>query len=231
MNRKITLRLRRCWKWVRPLVFLVIVLTAFRSSIADWNDVPTGSMKPSILEGDRIFVNKLAYDLKIPFTQWRIAEWSGPQRGDIVILFCPRTERRLVKRVIGLPGDVIEMRNNRLTINGSPATYEPPSSEMLDQLAALGKERHVLIETLGGRRHPVMLTPAIRGPIRTFEAIRVPDGHYFLLGDNRDQSMDSRYFGTVERRRIVGRSGVTVFSLDHDRHWLPRTDRFFKPLP
>src|SRR3954451_15453600 len=105
---------------IRPLMILAAVLFSLRSSLADWNDVPTGSMKPTILEGDRVFVNKVAYDLKVPFTTWHVAEWSNPRRGDIVVFFSPHDGERLVKRVIGLPGDTIELRNNVLVVNGQP---------------------------------------------------------------------------------------------------------------
>src|SRR6266542_2688963 len=117
---------RHYWRQeIRPLLLLLLVVCAVRSSLADWNDVPTGSMKPTILEGDRVWVNKLAYDLKVPFTTWRVAEWSNPQRGDIVVFFSPHDGQRLVKRVVGLPGDTIELRNNTLVINGRPAVYQP----------------------------------------------------------------------------------------------------------
>src|SRR5437868_11123609 len=112
-------------KQARSLVFVVLVVLSFRSSIADWNDVPSGSMKPTILEGDRVFVNKLAYDLKVPFTTWHLAEWSSPQRGEIVVFFSPKDGTRLVKRVVGLPGDVVELRENRLIINGTAMDYQP----------------------------------------------------------------------------------------------------------
>src|SRR5438552_5215625 len=105
--------LLKFWRnYAQPFLFAAIVLTTFRSSIADWNDVPSGSMNPSILEGDRIFVNKLAYDLKVPFTTWHIAEWSQPTRGDVVVFYSPVTGIRLVKRVVGLPGDTITLRDN-----------------------------------------------------------------------------------------------------------------------
>src|ERR1041385_2356545 len=78
------------WReWAKPMLTCLLVVCAFRSAIADWNDVPTGSMKPTILEGDRVFVNKLAFDLKVPFTTWRIAKWSDPKRGEIVVFFSP----------------------------------------------------------------------------------------------------------------------------------------------
>src|SRR5438445_9053118 len=130
-------RARSWWrKEIRPLILLALVLLSIRSSLADWNDVPTGSMKPTILEGDRVYVNKLAYDLKVPFTTWHLAEWSHPQRGDIVVFFSPHDGKRLVKRVIGLPGDTIELRNNALVINGEPVTYQLIAEELLRDLAA-----------------------------------------------------------------------------------------------
>src|SRR6266536_6439741 len=130
-------RARHYWrKEIRPLLILLLVICAVRSSLADWNDVPTGSMKPTIIEGDRVWVNKLAYDLKVPFTTWHIAEWSNPQRGDIVVFYSPYDGQRLVKRVIGLPGDTVELRNNALVINGQPVEYQPIAEEHLRDLQA-----------------------------------------------------------------------------------------------
>src|SRR5512137_2414693 len=98
-------RARQYWRReIRPLVVIGLVICSIRSSLADWNDVPTGSMKPTIVEGDRVFVNKLAYDLKVPFTTWHLAEWASPQRGDIAVFYSPHDGKRLVKRVAGLPG-------------------------------------------------------------------------------------------------------------------------------
>ena len=100
---KFRARARRWWRQeIRPLLILALVLFSIRSSLADWNDVPSGSMQPTILIGDRVFVNKLAYDLKVPFTTWHLAQWSNPQRGDIVVFYSPYDGARLVKRVIGL---------------------------------------------------------------------------------------------------------------------------------
>src|ERR1051325_11375128 len=108
-------RAQHWWrKEIRPLLILALVVFSLRSSLADWSDVPTGSMKPTILEGDRIYVNKLAYDLKIPFTTRHIAEWDNPHRGDIVVFYSPHDGTRLVKRVIGVPGDTIELRQDQL---------------------------------------------------------------------------------------------------------------------
>src|SRR5512142_1530848 len=115
-------RARAWWKQeIRPLLIVALVVCSVRSSIADWNDVPSGSMKPSIIEGDRIFVNKLAYDLKVPFTTWHLAQWGNPQRGDIVVFYSPANGVRLVKRVVAVPGDTVELRNDKLIINGKAA--------------------------------------------------------------------------------------------------------------
>src|SRR5437016_3352533 len=122
---------RRGWRFVRPIVVIILVLCAFRSSIADWNDVPTGSMKPTSLEGDRILVNKLAYDLKVPFTTVHLFDWGGPQRGEIVVFNSPVDGIRLVKRVIGIPGDKIEVRNNRVIINDVPLDYDPLNEKFI----------------------------------------------------------------------------------------------------
>ena len=105
MNQKYRLLARRLVRhWIFSTLLLVLTVFSFRSAVADWNDVPTGSMKPTILIGDRIFVNKLAYDLKIPFTSTRLATWGDPERGDIVICWSPADGARLVKRVVGGAG-------------------------------------------------------------------------------------------------------------------------------
>ncbi|HXI69586.1 MAG TPA: signal peptidase I [Verrucomicrobiae bacterium] len=216
----------RWWRQeIRPLLILALVLFSIRSSLADWNVVPSGSMKPTILEGDRVFVNKLAYDLKVPFTTMHIAEWSNPQRGDIVVFFSPKDGTRLVKRVIGLPGDSVELRNEQLIINGQPVDYTTLEPKISEQLAEPERAKsRFATEKLPSHSHAVM---AINGvpAMRTFGPVHVSDGHYFMMGDNRDNSFDSRYFGTVARDRIVGRTASVVLSLDRENYWLPRWSR------
>ena len=112
-------KLQEFWRaWVNPLLIAVAILSPLRSVVADWNDVPTGSMRPTILVGDRIWISKLAYDLKIPFSTIRLVTWSHPQRGDIIVFRSPADGKRLVKRVVAVPGDVIEMRNDQIFLNG-----------------------------------------------------------------------------------------------------------------
>jgi signal peptidase I len=224
-------RARRYWrKEARPLLIMGIVVFAIRSSLADWNDVPTGSMKPTILEGDRVYVNKLAYDLKVPFTTRHMAEWGDPKRGDVVVFFSPYDEVRLVKRVIGLPGDTIELRQDNLFLNGKPVIYNPPDPDRLQDVAADDQARQVFAtEQLPGRTHTVAAIPGIQAR-RDFGPLVVPKDHYFMMGDNRDNSFDSRFFGAVERKRIVGRATTVVLSVDRQHHWLPRWHRFFHSL-
>lgn len=223
---------RRFWlEWLKPCLVIVLVTTALRSALADWNDVPTGSMKPTILEGDRVWVNKLAYDLKVPFTTWHLAEWAEPQRGEVVVFFSPANGQRLVKRVIGLPGDTLELRDNRLFLNGRAVDYATLDAAIVHAIPSAQRQHHNFAsEQLAERRHPVMATPALPAH-RSFAPTTVPAGHYFMLGDNRDNSLDSRYFGTVPREQIVGRSTAVVLSFDRERWFAPRWERFFTAMP
>ena len=223
--------MKRLWmEWIRPLIITAAVLGSMRSALADWNDVPTGSMKPTILEGDRVFVNKLAYDLKVPFTTWHIATWGEPKRGDIVVFFSPADGKRLVKRTIGLPGDVVELRDERLFVNGHPAAYQPIDEALIRNVRnALGDNSVVIEENLGTKVHQMMLIPS-EYAVRSFGPIKVPAGQYFMMGDNRDQSYDSRFIGCVSRERIVGRATTVVLSLDHNHRYVPRWGRFFHQL-
>jgi len=222
--------LARWWtEWIRSVLLIVLLITSFRSAVADWNDVPSGSMKPTIFEGDRIVVNKLAYDLKIPFTTKRILAWDNPRRGDIVVLYSPADGKRLVKRVVGIPGDTVAMSEDHLVVNGIAISYAPPTSELVNGLTPGGKGKLIATENLGAARHAVMIPSG--GHCRpAFAPVRVPEDAYFVMGDNRDESFDSRYFGPVSRKQIVGRATHVAASVDPERHYLPRWERFLHPL-
>jgi signal peptidase I len=175
-------------------------------------------------------VKKLAYDLKVPFTTWHLAQWGNPQRGDIVVFFSPYDGKRLVKRVIGLPGDTVELRNDVLVLNDQPVAYQALDKKLLRDVATTDLDSHVFAhEELPGRPHSVAAYPAAQA-LRTFGPIQVPAGQYFMMGDNRDDSFDSRYWGMVERSRIVGRATTVVLSFNRQHYWIPRWDRFFTGL-
>ncbi len=222
---------KSAWEWVRPLLVLLLLLSSFRSAVADWNDVPTGSMKPTILEGDRVFVNKIAYDLKFPFTTWHLAAWDDPEWGDVVVLKSPENGRRLIKRVIGVPGDELELRRNRLYVNGEPAQYDPIDPDIAERIDPDEDpfRRTLAWEGIDGERHPVMVTPALHTRRGDFGPVVVPDGRYFMMGDNRDESRDSRAIGYVPRELILGRAVGVAFSLDRDELSF-RSGRFFEAL-
>ena len=224
----------RLWaEWVKPFLMVLVVVGSLRSAVADWNDVPTGSMRPTILEGERIFVNKLAYDLKVPFTRVRVLEWDEPDRGDVVVLYSPADGKRLVKRVVGVPGDVVAMRDGRLYVNDVAAEYQPLQTADRTALGLGGEPAELVVwERIDHRSHPVTWTP-FQPAIRSFGPERVPPGKFYVMGDNRDNSRDSRWFGFVDRELIVGEATAVVVSLDWDGDLVPRGrwDRFFLGLP
>src|ERR1041385_1617412 len=224
-------RARKLWKEeIRPLVILALVLFSIRSSLADWNDVPTGSMKPTILEGDRVYVNKVAYDLKVPFTTWRLAQWDNPKRGDIVVFYSPHDGKGLVKRVVGVPGDTIELRHDSLFLNSNPVEYGPIPANLLRDVSAADRAVQLYAEEqLPGQTHAVAAIPSVAA-LRDFGPVQVESGHYFMMGDNRDNSFDSRYYGTVPRKQILGRATAGVVSFDKEHYWMPRWKRNFSKL-
>ncbi|MFC5524681.1 signal peptidase I [Rhodanobacter ginsengisoli] len=208
----------------KGFITFLLCMIMFRSAVADWNVVPTGSMQPTIHIGDRILVDRMAYDLRLPLTHISLLHLADPQRGDIVVLDSHAAHERLVKRVIGLPGDQVAMRNNVLFINGLAASYRPTARSGIhdDRL----DPAHYEIERYGSMRHAIRLSDAGPGRASNFGPVTVPAGQYLLLGDDRDNSMDSRYFGFFPRNEFLGRSRHVVASLDPADHYLPRADRF-----
>jgi signal peptidase I len=220
------------WRDWRAFLLFIAIMLVFRSAIADWNQVPSGSMKPSILVGDRIVVDKLAYDLRVPFTLRRIVRWAEPERGDVVTFPSPADERLFVKRIVGLPGDVVELRNNRIIVNGEHATYTELTAEEVAQIELPNKRGyHFVRESLGEVSYIVMFKRGLSAtPYQSFAPVTVPDNHFLMLGDNRDDSGDYRVIGWVERDRILGRARAIAFSLNYDNYYAPRMNRFFESL-
>ncbi|MBO9664463.1 signal peptidase I [Dokdonella sp.] len=206
--------------------FAILLLFGFvRTAVADWNPVPSGSMRPTILEGDVVFVNRLAYDLKLPLTDRILAHLGEPRRGDIITFSSPADGTRLIKRIAAVPGDTIAMRGNRLTINGAAIDYAP----LGEVVETLGGSRQVRAErareTFGADAHTVQWLQGARSR-SSFAPLTIPPDHYLMLGDNRDDSEDSRYFGLVPRERLIGRAERILVSADIEDRWQLRFDRF-----
>jgi len=226
-------RIQTLWREWRTFILFIAVMLVFRSAVADWNQVPSASMVPSIYVGDRIIVDKLAYDLRVPFTLLRIASWKDPQRGDVVTFPSPEDDRLLVKRIVAIPGDVIALDTNVLTINGERAVYTPLDAASIAQIPVQDAHRYQFFqETILGRQRTIMLhDTAYARTGSSFAPIEVPAGKYMMMGDNRDNSRDSRVIGLISRERILGRAQTIAFSLDYDNYYTPRFDRFFTDLP
>lgn len=216
-------------------IILLLCLFTFRSVIADWNAVPTGSMKPTILEGDRIWVNKLAYGLRVPFTNIRVATLGQPARGEIVVFPEPQTGKRYIKRVIGVAGDKVEIRDNRVYVNDFQLDYQPYSPEQVAQFGRIpdspnANARRIdplyMTETLDGKSYSV----SVLTPYSSWGPKIVPEGRFFAMGDNRDESRDSRYIGFIDSDTLIGKATRVAWSHDYDNYYFFRKERFFKPI-
>lgn len=210
------------------LLFL-FVFVSIRWSFADHYRVPTGSMLPTIHVGDHVFVNKAAYDLRLPFTDLIVRKTGEPERGDIIVFDFPKDpSTKYVKRLVGLPGDVIEINKGVVKVNGEP-TITLNEKWLLEALKtrSLPFEHY---EFLGGRKYQIVRHPSLsQNPMSL--RITVPPNKYFVLGDNRDNSFDSRFWGFVPRENIRGEVTGTSISVTFD-NYLPEFhfDRFAKVL-
>jgi len=213
---------------LRFIAFL-LMLGFVRTAVADWNPVPSGSMRPTILEGDVVFVNRLAFDVKVPLTDVIVAHTGTPKRGDIVTFARPDDGTRLIKRIAAVPGDTIAMRDNRLTINGEAIDYAPLGNvvETLAPGRVIGAER--VRETFGTDAHTIQWLSHVASR-SNFAPTTIPRDHYLMLGDNRDDSEDSRYFGLVPRERLIGRAERVLVSADIKDRWQLRLARFGSSL-
>jgi len=224
-------RIASWWREYRGTLLFIVLMLGFRSAWADWVTVPTGSMNPTILEGDRVLVDKHVFGLRIPFTHVHLTAGADPARGDIVVFDSPADGTSLVKRVIGVPGDVVSLDNDRLSVNGHAARYAQGDLRALRGMLTQTLSQHPLVlrETSLSAPHDILILPE-RPARRSIQSVVVPPGMYFMMGDNRDNSADSRYFGFVPRSGILGRATRVLVSLDPDRHYAPRSARFLAPL-
>ena len=222
------MKLKKLFSQNKGFIVFMLGMALVRGALADYYLVPSSSMYPTLLEGDRVICDRIAYDIKLPLTDVILKHVSDPQRGDVVTFSSPEDGTRLVKRLIAIPGDVVEMRDEHLLINGQAANYEPTKLATADHLTPQREYsglQQVYKEQLGSLNHHIIVMPE-RASMRNFGPVRVPDGEYLMLGDNRDNSKDSRYIGFVKRELINGQVKRLMFSLNGDDYYLPRIERF-----
>ncbi|VWC00914.1 signal peptidase I [Burkholderia lata] len=214
-------KLRQPWWLEYTASFFPVILAVFvvRSFVVEPFKIPSGSMVPTLLVGDFILVNKFEYGLRLPVTNTKITQGSPLSRGDVVVFRYPKDESvDYIKRVIGLPGDTVAYQDKQLTINGQPVPEAPLPDFFDDERQNYAKQFE---ETIGNKKNAILNNPAVPPfvmgaydyPFRdncTYNSrgviCKVPPGHYFMMGDNRDNSADSRYWGFVPDQNIVGRA-------------------------
>lgn len=192
----------------------ILLALIFRSSIASPYKIPSGSMIPTLKIGDFIFVSKLSYGIKVPFTNHNFINFSQPKRGDVIVFIEPKEEKvDFIKRVVGVPGDKIELKNDKLFINDQPAEREVYSDpEVVADLPSPMKEASTVYkEKIDGKDHFAMEILKIA---ENFGPVTVPAGKLFMMGDNRDNSQDSRYWGYLPIENVRGRALFIWLSLD-----------------
>jgi signal peptidase I len=210
-------KLKSAFKKNLPLLIFILFAVAFRMSFADQYIVPSGSMLPTIQIGDRILVNKMAYDFKLPFASTSLAKVGEPKRGDIIVFDNPIDGVTMVKRLIGLPGEHLVIDNGFVTINGSPIGG---TSSGIDQLAHATSEDTILYrEKFDGKEATIQRLPQ-RERLDHYD-LTVPDNSYFAMGDNRDNSADSRVWGFVPREKLKGRAFAVFWSMRFDDNYIP----------
>jgi len=205
--------------WTAGLFPVILAVFVLRSFLFEPFKIPSGSMIPTLLVGDLILVNKFTYGVRLPVVNVKITEGTPPQRGDVMVFrYPPKPSLDYIKRVVGVPGDEVAYLNKQLTINGQPVSKVPVADFFDEDAMAYFKQFE---EVLGGKRHRILnddARPAFIPGVENFPmkqncrysvegvVCKVPAGHYFMMGDNRDNSLDSRYWGFVPDRNIVGKA-------------------------
>ncbi len=208
----------------RGFIAFLVCFGFFRLAIADWNPIPSGSMRPTLVEGDVVLVNRLAYDFKLPLSDVSILQTGAPQRGDVITFTSPRDGVRLIKRLVAVPGDVVEMHDAVLNINGVRAEYRDAHTVAEPLEHGVTTAALQATERIAGSERTVQFLPDVSA-MRDFGPLVGAQDQYFFLGDNRDNSADSRFIGLVPRHLLIGRAHHIVLSADILGDWLPRLER------
>ncbi|MBF0110234.1 MAG: signal peptidase I [Magnetococcales bacterium] len=200
-------------EYYEAIVLAVGIALLVRTFIIEPFKIPSGSMIPTLLVGDYLFVSKFAYGHRIPFTRDRLFMGDGPKRGDIAVFEYPRDPTKdYIKRIIGLPGDRIVYQDKRLYINDQPVAYEGAGTYTYRNERGAEVESALFDERIQDASHSILVRPFSFSDQITDEV--VPPGHYFVMGDNRDNSNDSRFWGFVPAHRLVGRALAIFWSWD-----------------
>jgi signal peptidase I len=199
-------------EYARAFFPVILIVFLLRSFLVEPFRIPSGSMMPSLFDGDFILVNKYAYGVRLPVVNRKLIGLDNPRRGDVAVFRFPGDPAiNYIKRVIGVPGDRILYKGKRLFVNGSALEYAEVRTYTGPLAGRLGAEELRVTEGIDGVRHDILVTERPEpGPIE----FTVPAGQYFVMGDNRDHSNDSRYWGFVPDENLVGRAFLIWFSLD-----------------
>ncbi|UCG77963.1 MAG: signal peptidase I [Nitrospirota bacterium] len=185
---------KKIWEYTEAIITALVLALIIRAYVVQAFKIPSGSMIPTLVVGDHILVNKFIYGTKIPFTDKKILAFKEPKKGDIIVFKYPENPKRdFIKRVIATEGDFIEGKNKVIYVNGDPIEEE--------------YTQHTDSSIRFDRRD-------------SFGPIKVPDDKIFVMGDNRDQSYDSRYWGFVEEKDVLGKAFILYWSWDRTKHWI-----------
>ncbi len=227
--------LKRIWnEWIVTLAIAFALALFFRTVFYAPRHIPSGSMIPTIKIGEFIFVKMFAYDWHIPYTRWSLMKRGDPHRGDIIVFEYPdNPDLDFIKRVVAVPGDEIEVRDRRIIVNGVPyPTTEAADTSILNDLAPKYDPKRMALfeEQIGDVTHYFARIFGKGEELANKPVVKVPENMYFTMGDNRDDSSDSRAWGFVPREKILGQASFIWFSFDIDNPpWL-RFSRFFTLL-
>jgi signal peptidase I len=180
-------------EYVEAILLAIVIAFFIRTFVIQAYKIPSGSMKPTLLIGDHILVSKFNYGIKLPFIRSTLIPVGTPKRGDIVVFIYPEDRSKdFIKRLVGLPGDTVEVRDKQILLNGQP-----------------WKETH-------GVHSDSLIIPGAVQPRDNLGPVRVPEGSLFVMGDNRDESYDSRFWGFVDMKDVLGKALIIYWSWNHE---------------